>query len=183
MNLLTTPNSFKNPHGWRNRLGRLAWSVAYYVFFRPTPWFMGGWRSFILRCFGAKIKYARFHGSVRIWAPWLLSTGRSVYVDRNVNLYNAFGIELGDRVIISQGAFLCTATHDFRAPNYPLKGGKICVEDDCWIAAEAFLVPGIRIGQGSVVGARATVTKHVEPWTVIAGNPAKFICKRILREK
>ncbi|MGH7967351.1 MAG: hypothetical protein ACREIC_01350 [Limisphaerales bacterium] len=97
-------------------------------------------------------------------------------------MYNAFGIELGNRVIISQGAFLCSATHDYRQPDYPLSGGKIDVEDDSWIAAQAFLAPGVHVGKGGVVGARAVVTKSVQPWTVVAGNPAKPIRTRSLEQ-
>lgn len=142
---------------------------------------MCGWRSFLLRLFGAKISFACLHQSVKIWAPWLLELGKEVYVDKEVNFYNAFGIKIGDRVVISQGVFLCSATHDYSEPSYPLTGGKISVEDDCWIAAEAFIHPGITIGQGSVIGARAVVTKNTEPWSVMGGNPAQFIKKRSMK--
>jgi putative colanic acid biosynthesis acetyltransferase WcaF len=112
-----------------------------------------------------------------------LQAGDDVAIDRRVNLYNAYGIKLGDRVIISQGAFLCSATHDYRDPCYALAGGCITVEDDCWIAAEAFIGPGVTIGQGAVVGARAVVVKNVPAWTVVAGNPARVIRERALRQR
>ena len=51
-----------------------------------------------------------------------------------------------------------------------------------WVAAEAFIGMGVIIGEGAVVGARACVFKNVEPWTVVGGNPAKFIKKRIIKE-
>jgi putative colanic acid biosynthesis acetyltransferase WcaF len=142
---------------------------------------MGAWRSWLLRLFGARISFARVHQSVQIWAPWQLEMGQYVYIDKNVNLYNVYGLKLGDRVIISQGTFLCGATHDYRQPTYPLTGGKIVVEEDCWIAADAFIAPGVVIGQGAVVGARAVVTKNVPEWEVVAGTPAKFIKNRILK--
>ena len=105
-----------------------------------------------------------------------------VYIDRRVNLYNAFGIRIGSRVVISQGTFLCSATHDYRDPCYRLRGAPIVIEDDCWIAAEAFIAPGVRIGTGAVVGARAVVIKDVGPWTVVAGNPARALRPRVLTE-
>lgn len=176
----TTPVQFKNPHGFRNRAGRLLWALAWALLFRPTPWFMGAWRTFLLRCFGAKIKYARFHPSVKVWAPWLLETGEHVYVDARVNLYNAYGIRLGDRVIISQGSFLCSATHDYTRGHYPLIGGAIVVENDSWIAAEAFVGPGVTIAAGTVVGARAVLVKNQPGWSVLAGNPAKVVKARKL---
>jgi len=178
----TTPSLFCNPHGRRHRAARLVWRATHAVLFRPTPWFMGAWRSWVLRRFGAKTGFARFDPSAQIWAPWRLETGSAVYIDRNVNLYTVFGIKLGDRVIISQGVFLCSASHDYRDPRYALIGGRITVEDDCWIAAEAFIGPGVTVGAGAVVGARAVVVKDVPPWTVVAGNPAREIRKRVLGE-
>jgi putative colanic acid biosynthesis acetyltransferase WcaF len=178
----TDPSHFQNPHSRRNKIGRLAWRVTWLILFRPTPWFMGAWRSWLLKCFGAKLKFARFHSSVRVWAPWLLEAGQYVYVDENVNLYNAYGITLGDRVVISQGSFLCSATHDYTDVRYTLQGGRITVGNDCWIAAEVFVGPGVRIGTGAVAGARAVVVKDVPDWSVVAGNPAKMIKPRELKD-
>ena len=178
----TTPYLFENPHSRRNLVGRLVWRITWGLLFRPTPWFLGAWRTFLLRRFGARLGFARFNATAEVWAPWRLEAGNNVAVDRGVNLYNVFGIKLGHRVIISQGAFLCSATHDYHDPSYALAGGCITVEDDCWIAAEAFIGPGVTIGQGAVVGARAVVVKDVPAWTVVAGNPARVIRKRILRD-
>jgi putative colanic acid biosynthesis acetyltransferase WcaF len=164
-----------------NRAGRLVWLFVQATLFRPTPWFMNRWRTCLLRACGARIGGACLHNRVRVWAPWRLTLGTQVYVAEQVNLYNPFGITVGNRVVISQGAFLCTASHDYTDPTYPLTGGAIRVEDDCWIAAEAFIGPGVTIGAGAVVGARAVVTKDVEPWTVVAGNPARMIRKRVLK--
>lgn len=175
-------SEFVNPHSLGNRIGRLCWGMAWTLLFRPTPWFMGAWRSFLLRMFGAKIGFARFDSSARIWAPWLLEAGDDTYIDANVNLYNAYGIRLGSRVIISQGAFLCSATHDYADPKFALTGGEIRVLDDSWIAAEAFIAPGMEIGPGVVVGARAVVVKKPNPWTIVAGNPAREIKARKIRD-
>lgn len=174
-------SEFVNPHSRANRVGRLVWQIVWMFLFRPTPWFLGAWRSFLLRIFGARIGFARFHSSARIWAPWLLEAGDDTYIDANVNLYNAYGIRLGNRVIISQGSFLCSATHDYTDPKFALMGGEICILDDTWIAAEAFIAPGVRVGPGVVVGARAVVIKEPPAWTVVAGNPAKVIKERKIR--
>jgi putative colanic acid biosynthesis acetyltransferase WcaF len=178
----TDPSGFKNPHNRRNRIGRILWRFAYVFLFRPTPVRWRRWRSWLLRRFGAKVSTGRIDNTATIWAPWLLEAGSDAYVDARVQLYNVFGIRLGDRVVISQGSFLCGATHDYTDPRYALTGGRITVEDDCWIAAEAFIGPGVTIGRGSVVGARAVVVKDVPPWSVVAGNPAKVIKTRVLRE-
>jgi putative colanic acid biosynthesis acetyltransferase WcaF len=176
----TNPIGFRNPHSRRNRMGRMFWALTYALLFRPTPWFMARWRAWLLRRFGAKIGIGRIESSARIWAPWLLELGDYVYIDARVNLYNPFGIRIGDRVIVSQGTFLCTATHDYRHPHYPLTGGRITIAEDCWVAAEAFVGPGVTLGAGSVVGARSVVTKDVPPWTVVAGHPARPIKERTL---
>jgi putative colanic acid biosynthesis acetyltransferase WcaF len=173
--------NFRNPHSQRNKIGRAIWNIAWLLLFRPTPQFMGGWRSWLLKRFGAQIGFARLHQSVRIWAPWRLRLGMHVYIDRDVNLYNAYGISIGDRAVISLGSFLCSASHDYTLSTYPLIGGEIVVGNDVWIAADAFVAPGKKIGDGAVVGARAVVVQDVEPWTVVAGNPAKLIRQRELR--
>jgi putative colanic acid biosynthesis acetyltransferase WcaF len=177
----TNPAAFRNPHGRANRVARLVWGVVWALLFRPTPWFMGAWRTFLLRRFGARIKWARFHSTVRVWAPWRLEIGEHVWVDERVYLYNVFGLTLGDRIVISQGAFLCGASHDYTVENYPLTGGRIRVEGDSWITAEAFVAPGVTIGRGTVVGARAVVLKDTPAWTVVAGNPARVIKEREVR--
>ena len=56
------------------------------------------------------------------------------------------------------------------------------IEDQVWVSAKAFVGMGVTIGQGAVVGATASVYKDVEPWTVVGGNPARFIKKRELRD-
>ena len=176
--LRTNPVAFQNPHSRANKIGRVLWGIVWLLLFRPTPQCMGAWRSYLLTLFGAKIGRARLHQSVSVWAPWLLELGSDVYIDRNVHLYNVFGLTTGDRVIISLGSFLCGASHDYTKASYPLTGGRIILGSDSWLAADVFVSPGIKIGEGCVVGARSVVTKDVPPWSVIAGNPAKVIKPR-----
>ncbi len=179
--MTTDPRAFKTPHRFTNRLGRLAWHLFWVLFFRPTPWFMGSYRTWLLRLWGARLgSRVRLSSTTRVWAPWRLSAGDDVYIDANVYLYNTFGIELGSRIVISFGTTLCTPTHDFRKAGYPLVGESIVVGDDVWIAAESFVLPGVHIGEGAVVGARSLVRADVAPWTVVGGNPAKQITTREL---
>ena len=58
----------------------------------------------------------------------------------------------------------------------------IVIEDQAWVGADVFIGMGVTVGQGAVVGARASVYKDVDPWTVVGGNPAKFIKKRTINE-
>ena len=174
--------AFVNPHSLGNKVGRLLWRIVWMMLFRPTPWFMTGWRTFLLRCFGAKITRAEFHQSVQVWAPWKLKVGSDVFFDRGVNLYNAFGIEVGDRVVVSFNACLCTATHDHRRRLFPLVGKPITIGSDTWIAAHSFIAPGVKVCDGGVVGACAFVVKEVPTWSIVSGNPAVVLGKRELKD-
>ncbi|MBR0457730.1 MAG: sugar O-acetyltransferase, partial [Victivallales bacterium] len=74
-----------------------------------------------------------------------------------------------------------TASHDITKGNLPLVFAPIVMEDQVWIAADAFIGMGVTVHQGAVVGARASVFKDVDAWTVVGGNPAHFLKKRELQ--
>lgn len=168
-----------------SRVRRLAWNICYAVLFRPfgLPIFKK-WRSFLLRCWGAKIgKGSIVHASALIWAPWNLETGILTCIGPHANIYNPGKIILGNKVVISQYSYLCTATHDYESEANTLCWKTIEVGNYAWVAADTFVGPGVTVGDGAVVGARAVVFKDVEPWTVVGGNPAKFIKKRVVKRK
>lgn len=166
-----------------NKLERLCWNIVCILLFRPFvgPLFRS-WRIMILRLFGAKIgKGCAVHSTCKIWAPWNISLGERVCLGPQSIIYSADKIQIKDKVTVSQGAYLCTASHDISKTNKPLITKPIFIESFSWICADAFVGPGITVGEGAVVGARAAVFKDVEPWTVVGGNPAKFIKKRELK--
>ena len=99
-----------------------------------------------------------------------------------VDCYNVAPVKIGDNTTVSQKSYLCTASHDITKVNIPLITAPIVIEDQAWIAADAFIGMGVTVGQGAVVGARASVYKDVEAWTVVGGNPAKFIKRRVINE-
>ncbi len=168
---------------FKNRFMRLIWGFVYIVLFRYSPRPFHSWRSFLLRLFGAQIgRGVHIYPAVKIWAPWNLVAKDEAGVANGVDLYTQGKIYLGYRSIISQRSYICTGTHDFTQKGHPLYTQDIYIGDYAWIAAEAFVGPGVTIGEGAVVGARAAVFKDVEPWTVVGGNPAKFIKKRILED-
>lgn len=107
--------------------------------------------------------------------------GRYACLASDVDCYNVARITIGDNTTISQGAYLCTASHDITDPLNPLITAPIVIEDQTWVAAHAFIGMGVTIGQGAVVGARAAVFKDVAPWTVVGGNPAKFLKNRVIK--
>lgn len=166
-----------------HRKKRLLWRVVNYTIFRIFPLSMcKGYRNFLLKLFGAKVdKDALVYSSCIIYAPWNLNLGRAC-IGPKVEIYNKELIVIGDDSVISQGSYLCTASHDIHNVMLPLKTSGIKIQDKVWIAADVFIGPGVAIGEGAVVGARAAVFKNVEPWTVVGGNPAKFIKNRIIKD-
>ena len=91
-------------------------------------------------------------------------------------------ITIGSRVCISEDVRLLTGTHKLTSPTFDLVTKPITIKDNVWVATGAIVLPGVTIGEGAVVAAGAVVTKDVEPWTVVGGNPAKMIKKRELKE-
>lgn len=133
---------------------------------------MHGWRNFLLRLFGAKIgQGAHIYPGVRVWAPWNLEIGAEAGIADNAILYSQGKISIGQRAVVSQGAHLCAGTHDFESDGFPLVVEPISVGAHAWVAAEAFVHPGVVIGEGTVVGARSVVVKSLPPWMVCAGHP------------
>ncbi|MEO8660331.1 MAG: putative colanic acid biosynthesis acetyltransferase [Bryobacteraceae bacterium] len=100
----------------------------------------------------------------------------------DVDCYTVDRIVLGAHAIVSQYSYLCTATHDYRDPNFALIIRPIVLGDHSWVAARAFIGPGVSIGIGAVVGACSCVTKDVDPWVIVAGNPAVFLKPRTMRQ-
>ena len=156
-----------------NRALRVLWSVCWCLLYRPTPRPMHAWRRMILRLFGARIA-AGVHPypAAKIWAPWNLTMEVSSCLSDHVDCYSVAPITIGAYATVSQYSYLCSASHDYRIPTLPMVAAPIVIEADAWVAAAAFVGPGVRIGEGAIVGARATVTRDVAPWTVVAGSPA-----------
>ena len=87
---------------------------------------------------------------------------------------------IGNKVTISQRTYLCSATHETTSINTPFIAGTIVIKDFAWVAAEAFIMSNVTIGEGAIVGARAAVFKDVEDWAIVGFNPDKFIKKIII---
>lgn len=177
-------NRYHNSLSFRNKFMRFIWTIVYHVFFRTTPnnlfW---SWRKLLLKCFGAKLgNGCKIRSTAIIWAPWNFICGDFVAIGSKAIIYSVDKITIGSNVAVSQGAYLCSASHNIYSPKHELTHSPIIIEDRAWVATDAFIGMGVTIGEGAVVGARAAVFKDVEPWTVVGGNPAKFIKKRIIQD-
>ncbi|MFD2573289.1 putative colanic acid biosynthesis acetyltransferase [Spirosoma soli] len=165
----------------KNRIGRAIWGIVAGILFRLSPRPFHSWRSFLLRCFGAKVgRGVHVYPGVKIWAPWNLELADECGVANGAILYSLAKITIGRRAVVSQGAHICAGTHDYTRPGSPLVAMPIQINDFAWVAAEAFIHPGITIGEGCVVGARSVVTKDMPSWMVCAGHPCKPLKERIM---
>lgn len=103
-------------------------------------------------------------------------------MDMGVNCYNVAPVTLHEGAVVSQGAALFTPSHDYNDTENPLIAAPIVLERNAWVTAQAYVGMGVTVGEGAIVGARAAVFNDVEPWTIVGGNPAKFIKKREMRK-
>lgn len=166
-----------------NRLTRVVWGLTWLLLARFTPPPLHGWRRLILRLFGAKIgRGARVHASVRIWLPANLELGDNTLIGPGAYLYNQGRITVGARTVISQGAHICASTHDIHDPNFQLVVRPISIGEQAWVAAEAFVGPGVTIGDRAVIGARAALFQSADADGVYSGNPAQWVKSRKLRD-
>ncbi|WP_143960702.1 putative colanic acid biosynthesis acetyltransferase [Litoribacter populi] len=175
-------SKYENKLSFYNKAGRFIWGFVYFLLIRPfTLTIFNSFRVFIYNIFGAKISYkATINSSAKVWAPWNLIMENYSCLGPKVDCYNPGKVTIGQNSTISQKAYLCTATHDITLAHHPLVVFPIRIEDQVWVAAESFVGPGVTLRQGAVVGARAAVFKDVDSWSVVGGNPAKFIKTRKL---
>lgn len=130
---------------------------------------------------------------------WLAGMGRNAGVQMGCRIYNGrkifigantvinhgclldgrrFLVRIGDNASIGPEAVLLTLGHDPQSSDFALKGGDVVIGDRVFIGYRAIVLPGVSIGEGAVVGAGSVVTKSIEPYTIVAGNPARVIGQR-----
>ncbi|RWX78772.1 putative colanic acid biosynthesis acetyltransferase [Neorhizobium lilium] len=164
-----------------HRLLRLAWSLTWTLLGRWTPVPFHGWRRFLLCSFGADLHpTARVYPTVKVWYPPNLAMREHACLGPDVNCYCMDRIELGPYAVVSQGTYLCGGSHDVDDPHFQLITKPILIGCNAWVAAQAFVGPGVTVGEGAVLGARSVTVKNLEPYTIYAGNPAKLLRKRKL---
>ena len=177
-------SNYNHSFGFKNKTKRVLWNVTSLFLFRPfASRFFKKWRILVLKCFGAKLAWSsHVYASTKIWAPWNLEMGANTCLGPKVDCYNQGIISIGSNTVISQKTYLCASSHDFKKKEFPLVLKPITIGTGVWVAAETFIGPGVTICKGAVVGARAAVFKDVDSWTIVGGNPAKFIKKRTIKD-
>lgn len=173
------PAHFRGKPAWFVQL----WWVVHATLFRLSPQVFFGWRRFLVRLFGGNVgKGVLLRPTVSITYPWKVSIGDFSWIGDDVTLYSLGKIDIGRNVVISQRSYLCTGSHDMESPSFDIFERPIVIENEAWVATDVFVAPGVRIGHGTVVGARSTVLHNLPSMMVCVGNPAKPIRPRLSRE-
>lgn len=149
--------------------------------FRWTPHAAYAVRRSLLRAGGASIpSNAKFRRSAIIESPWNLTVGERTVVGDDAVLRGPCVISIGARCVVSQYALVTTTRRDAGDPKGPPIQSAVTIEDDCWIATDAYVDPGVCVAAGTVVGARAVVAGDLPGWMVAVGHPAVARAPRVL---
>jgi len=139
-------------------------------------------RTMLLRWFGARIGTGVvIKPGCRITFPWRLEMGDHVWIGERVWIDNLGEVRIDSHACLSQGAYLCTGSHDWSSPGFDLIVRPIVVEAGAWLAAHCRVGPGVTVGEGAVLALASTTTRDLEPWTIYQGCPAKPVRRRSLR--
>ena len=174
-NLMQDLSKFNNSNFNRggSKVKELVWLLlrSFFFEFSVLPW--NKVRKSILNSMGASVAHeVVIKPQVKITFPWKLKIGKSSWIGEEVWLMNLENITIGDNVVISQRAFLCTGSHDWSKESFDLITKPIIIKDGAWVCANAFIGPGVTIGENTVVTAGAVVTKDLPPNMICSGNPA-----------
>jgi len=169
------PENFRGRSGWFVQL----WWIVEALFFRPSPQFLYGWRRWLLRRFGASIgKGAIIRPTVKTQFPWKVTIGDHVWIGDDVCLYSLGEISIGDHSVVSQKSYICTGSHRASDPRFAIYTEAVEIGEQCWIATDVFVGPGVKIGSGTIVGARSSVHRDLPEGKICIGNPARVIRDR-----
>ena len=168
------------------KIKNLIWQLVNNSLFRFTPPYLTFFRKYrvlLLKMFGADIDWTvSVHPKAKIEYPWNLSIRHLSSLGENCWIYAMDRISIGEKSCIGKETYLLTGSHDISSATFDLITKSIDIGNCCWLTTGVTVLPGVIIGDGCVVSANSTVVKDVETWTVVGGNPAKFIKKRIIKD-
>jgi len=151
------------------------WAVRALFFLTPLPW-PSALRVALLRLFGATVGAGVvIRSQVNITFPWRFSAGNHVWIGEEAFILTLAPVSIESNCCISQRAFLCTGSHDFSSPAFTLRTAPVTIREGSWVAAAAFIAPGVQVGPASMVAAGSVVLADVPPHVIVRGNPAAVI--------
>jgi putative colanic acid biosynthesis acetyltransferase WcaF len=159
-----------------SRQKEAAWICVKCLFFQtPWPW-PSAVRVWFLRLFGAKVgQGVVIRAGVNITFPWRLTVEDHVWIGEEVTILSLAPVAIESHCCISQQAYLCTGSHNYHVEAFDLQTKPITIRSETWIAARAFVGPGVEVGGGSVVAAGSILMESVPPRSFVRGNPATII--------
>lgn len=177
---------FRLPPNFRGRSAVVVqlWWLVQATLFRCSPQFAYGFRNWLLRCFGAQVgRKVLVRPTATVTYPWKVKIGDYAWIGDNAVLYSLGDIEIGANAVVSQATYLCAGDHDYTQPDFPIRGRKITIQEQAWLAADVFVAPGITIGKGCVIGARSSVFHDMPAGMVCMGSPARPLKPRLAGRK
>jgi putative colanic acid biosynthesis acetyltransferase WcaF len=163
----------------RSVLVRALWYVVSLVVFQSGWVPLYGIKRWLLRRFGALVGTGVvIKPHVRIKFPWRFRVGEHCWIGEDVWIDNLASVHLVNDVCLSQGAYLCTGSHDHRRVTFDLIVKPIVVESGAWIGARAVVLPGVTIRRGAVVAAGSVVTRDIPSGVIAGGSPCRAIGDR-----
>ena len=157
------------------------WLFVNLFLFQLCPFGFSTLKRTVLRAFGAKIgRGVVIKPGVKITFPWKLQVGDFVWLGEECWLLNLEKIVIGNNVCVSQRAFLCSGSHNYKSPVFDLIVKPIMVEDGAWLGAGSWVGPGVTVGLHAVLTAGSVAGKTLEPWGIYQGNPVVLVKQRVI---
>ncbi|HEV7442993.1 MAG TPA: WcaF family extracellular polysaccharide biosynthesis acetyltransferase [Steroidobacteraceae bacterium] len=176
---------FKLPAGFRGK-GALfvqMWWIVQALLVKPLPQVFYPVRRLLLRAFGARIgNGVLIRPGVEITYPWKVTIGDHSWIGDDVTLYSLGPIAIGAHSVVSQNSYICAADHDYSDNRFPIRERPVTIGEQVWIASDVWVGPGVCIADGTVVGARSTVTNDLPGGMICVGSPCKSIKRRVMRQ-
>jgi putative colanic acid biosynthesis acetyltransferase WcaF len=140
-------------------------------------------KRFVLRLFGATVDDGLIiKPGMHLKYPWRLHLGRNCWLGERAWIDNMEDVWLGNNVVVSQGAYICTGNHDWSDPGMGLAPEPVVIEDGVWIGAFARIGPGRRVAEESIVALGAVLLTDTERRGIYTGNPAELVRWRTIRD-
>ena len=158
------------------------WLLIRSILFIGSPFPLYSFKRFVLRVFGAKIgKGVIVKPGAKITFPWKLEVGDFAWIGEECWIINLDLVRIGNNVCIAQRAMLCTGNHDYSRSTFDLMTSPIMLEEGAWIAANAWVGPGVTVGSHALLTAGSVATRDLEPYKIYQGNPARAIKDRQIK--
>ena len=172
-----------SPYGIVYKFKSRLWELTNTTLFRWSFFFMRRYRVAILKLFGAQIDWScSIDSTATIVDPWNLSVGKRSSIGEYACIRCRGKVNIGINSCIGRDVYILSASHDVSSPTFDMIEAPINIGDNVWIATRSTVGKGVTIGDGAVIAAESNVIKDVEPWSIVGGNPVKFIKKRVIKD-